>query len=142
MTIEQDLRGSAREVDSINPRIQTKQSHFCDGRANDVARRSELGLPWFLFCWKAKLSKDFRFAFWYLYATDEILYTTSEVEDPRKKHKYLNLFKQWLGPSKLLRCIYRCQKWIPDKIPHRNSNPKKISTFFFVEKKNIFWKWF
>ena len=35
-------------------------------------------------------------------------------------------------------CIYGCQKWIPDKIPHRNGYPKKISTFFFVEKKIFF----
>ena len=55
-----------------------------------------------------------------------------------KKHNYLNLFKWWLGPSKLLRCIYGCQKWIPDKIPHRYSNPKIFSTFFFVRKKIIF----
>ena len=57
-----------------------------------------------------------------------------------KKHKYLNLFKRWLGPSILLRCIYGCQKWIPDKIPHRYGCPKNFSTFFFVEK-DIFWKW-
>ena len=51
-----------------------------------------------------------------------------------KKHKNLNLFKRWLGPSKLLRCIYGCEKWIPDKIPHRYGCPKKISTFFLSKK--------
>ena len=55
-----------------------------------------------------------------------------------KKHKYLNLFKRWLGPSKLLRCIYGCQKWIPDKIPHRYGNPIFFSTFFFRRKKIFF----
>ena len=88
------------------------------------------------FCWKAKLPKDFPLAFWYLYATD--MYRWSWRSE--KKHNNLNLFKWWLGPSKLLRCIYGCQKWIPDKIPHRNGNPNFFLNFFFVETKNIFWK--
>ena len=51
-------------------------------KRRSAALRARIAL--IFFCWKAKLSKDFRFAFWYLNATDEILYTTSEVEDPRK----------------------------------------------------------
>ena len=41
----------------------------------------------------------------------------------------------------VFRCIYGCQKWIPDKIPHRNDNPIFFLNFFFSLKKNIFWKW-
>ena len=49
---------------------------------------------------------------------------------PLKISLFLKSFRSCFGPSKLLRCIYGCEKWIPDKIPHRNSYPKKISTFF------------
>ena len=48
----------------------------------------------------------------------------------------------------MLRCIYGCQKWIPDKILHRNDDPIFFSTFFFsmkkinlkMKKKNFFGK--
>ena len=35
----------------------------------------------------------------------------------------------------MLRCIYGCQKWIPDKILHRNDDPIFFSTFIFSLKK-------
>ena len=41
----------------------------------------------------------------------------------------------------VFRCIYRCQKWIPDKILHRNNNSIFFSTIFFSTKKKTFWKW-
>ena len=34
----------------------------------------------------------------------------------------------------MLRCIYGCQKWIPDKILHRNDNSIFFSTHFFQQK--------
>ena len=34
----------------------------------------------------------------------------------------------------MIRCIYRYQKWIPDKIPHRNDNSIFLSTHFFSTK--------
>ena len=34
----------------------------------------------------------------------------------------------------MLRCIYGCEKWIPDKIPHRNDNSIFFSTHFFSTK--------
>ena len=37
----------------------------------------------------------------------------------------------------VIRCIYRCQKWIPDKILHRNSNLIFFSTFIFSSKNII-----
>ena len=37
----------------------------------------------------------------------------------------------------MLRCIYGCQKWIPDKILHRNDDPTFFSTFIFSLKKII-----
>ena len=37
----------------------------------------------------------------------------------------------------MLRCIYGCQKWIPDKILHRNSDSIFFLNFFFDNKKNI-----
>ena len=37
----------------------------------------------------------------------------------------------------MLRCIYGCQKWIPDKILHRNNDPIFFSTFIFSLKKII-----
>ena len=39
--------------------------------------------------------------------------------------------------STMLRCIYGCQKWIPDTIPHRNDDPTFFSTFIFSSKKII-----
>ena len=35
----------------------------------------------------------------------------------------------------MLRCIYGCQKWVPDKILHRYSNSIFFSTFIFFNKK-------
>ena len=37
----------------------------------------------------------------------------------------------------MLRCIYGYQKWIPDKILHRNDNPIFFSTFIFSLEKII-----
>ena len=37
----------------------------------------------------------------------------------------------------MLRCIYGCQKWIPDKILHRNDNLIFFSTFIFSLKNII-----
>ena len=37
----------------------------------------------------------------------------------------------------MLRCIYGCQKWIPDKILHRNDNPIFFSTFIFSLRKIV-----
>ena len=37
----------------------------------------------------------------------------------------------------MLRCIYGCQKWIPDKILHRNNDPFFFSTCIFSLKKII-----
>ena len=42
----------------------------------------------------------------------------------------------FLARPELIRCIYGCQKWIPDKILHRNSNSIFFSIFF--SRKNIF----
>ena len=38
----------------------------------------------------------------------------------------------------MLRCIYGCQKWIPDKILHRYDNSFFFSTPFFSTKIIIF----
>ena len=38
----------------------------------------------------------------------------------------------------MFRCIYGCQKWIPDKILHRNDDPIFFSTFIFSFKKYCF----
>ena len=61
-------------------------------KRRSAALRARIDL--IFFCWKAKLPKDFPLAFWYLYATDEILYTTTEVEDPRFFHYFQVLFWQ------------------------------------------------
>ena len=37
----------------------------------------------------------------------------------------------------MFRCIRGCQKWIPDKILHRNDDPIFFSTFIFSSKKHI-----
>ena len=48
--------------------------------------------------------------------------------------------KRYFGPiSKImLRCIYGCQKWIPDKILHRYYDSIFFSTHFFFDKKKHF----
>ena len=44
-------------------------------------------------------------------------------------------------PGLLPRCIYSCQKWIPDKILHRYDNSFFFSTHFFFDNKKSSWKW-
>ena len=42
------------------------------------------------------------------------------------------------SPLGLPRCIYNCQKWIPDKILHRYDNSFFSQLFFFRKKKTHF----
>ena len=48
------------------------------------------------------------------------------------------IFRNGFRPSKVLRCIYGSEKWIPDKIPHRNGYPQKNSQLFCCRKKIFF----
>ena len=48
------------------------------------------------------------------------------------------IFEPIINLSSMFRCIYRYQKWIPDKILHRNDNSIFFSTLFFFDKKNVF----
>ena len=93
---------------------------------------------WLDFSFAAKVCIFFN-VWWKLvfqyYRWNTVYYRWSWRSD--KKHKNMNLFKWWLGPSKLLRCIYGCQKWISDKIPHRYGNPIFFSTFIFSSRKII-----
>ena len=61
----------------------------------------------------------------------------SNFGQPKKKGESEEKIRVLVPISRImLRCMYGCQKWIPDKILHRYDDPIFFSTFFSM-KKNI-----
>ena len=62
------------------------------------------------------------------------------LEFPKKTTGFWEKIRNLVPISRImLRCIYGCQKWIPDKILHRNDDPI-FSQFLFFSLKKYFWK--